>query len=396
MDDDDIGELRALQAKAYGRGGGLTDAEARRLEELDRRRGATASSETEPATDPAASAPVAASLATPVMHEQEPSTSTAPAMQTAPDESASDPSSAVRPPLRGALRTHLKAVIVAALALLLLGVGAGWAVFGDIGDAPALTAGQQERRVELQTTSKYDDGSVRLVAEDGEAVVWYATRRDGEIACIVLDVDKASQEQCGQLDTIGTMGLSVSLSVPAADPDDPADEYGTTFSAMVGYTTAGEPLAWIQRWSRDASMLAQFDGEERDRAEALLDDGFLPVPTIVGYFHDQPVWLAERPADGTQSGGIVRCMIVDAVSDVGACQSVDVDGGGGLRAVSIEPADDGTPVLWTLHIRFTNWGSPYLTIQQGEPSDVGVSYVELGGEHGDPILVEVPSSESGG
>ncbi|WP_449407698.1 hypothetical protein [Microbacterium maritypicum] len=393
--EDDGAELRALQAKAYGRDGGLTAREADRLNELE----SVGAARTAPAVLTAPAEPAAAGVSSASAESaarDEPAGRDPSVDEQATDEGGVDVPPVPAPSLRGAVRVHLRAVVVAALALLLLGVGAGWAVFGDIGDAPALTAGQQERRVELQTTSKYDDGSVRLVAEDGEAVVWYATRRDGEIACIVLDVDKASQEQCGQLDTIGTMGLSVSLSVPAADPDDPADEYGTTFSAMVGYTTAGEPLAWIQRWSRDASMLAQFDGEERDRAEALLDDGFLPVPTIVGYFHDQPVWLAERPADGTQSGGIVRCMIVDAVSDVGACQSVDVDGGGGLRAVSIEPADDGTPVLWTLHIRFTNWGSPYLTIQQGEPSDVGVSYVELGGEHGDPILVEVPSSESGG
>lgn len=391
-------ELRALQAKAYGREGGLTAAEARRLAELESPRGTESArgSENERISG---SAPEDAAPNDPVPNDR--ASNDRASKDTVPIDPAADvvqrdtPAPSARPEVRSVLRTHLKAVILASLAILLVGLAAGWAVFGGLDDEPRLTAGQQERRLELQGTEEYDEDSVRLIAEDDDTVVWYATRSEGEIACVVLDVGAASQEQCGRLETVDTMGLSVSLSVPASDPEDPADQYGTTISAVVGYTTAGDPLAWIQEWSRDASMLDQFAEGERDRAEALLDEGYLPVPTIVGYFHDEPVWLAERPTDGTQSGGIVRCMLVDAVSDVGACQPSDGDTGG-LRAVSIETADDGTPVLWTLHIRFTKWQNPYLTIEQGEPSDVGVSYVELGGEHGDPILVEVPSSESGG
>lgn len=396
---EDIRELRALQAKAYGRDGGLTDAEARRLNDLEAARsmrvlpvmsddplGPAGPIESEP---PAPAGPM----------ESEPPAPAATSPETVADARGDERdagSATTASSLSTLLRAHLRDVVLASLALLLIGIATGWAVFGRADDGPRLTAGQQERLVELQTGGEYDDGSVRLIAEDDDAVVWYATRREGELACVVLDVGEASQDQCSRADADGGEPLNVSLSVPVADPDDPAEEYGTSISATVGYATSGEPLAWIYRWEIDDTMLGQFDGAERERAEALVADGYLPGLSIVGYFHDEPVWLADRPADGTQSGGFVQCMVVDAASEATACQVSDDDRNGGLRALSLETADDGTTVLWTLRIRFTGWGSPFLTIEQGDPADIGVSYVELGGEHGDPILVEVPTSETGG
>ncbi|MEV4736006.1 MULTISPECIES: hypothetical protein [unclassified Microbacterium] len=403
MSPDDAAELRALQGKAYGRDGRLTDQEARRLADLESARsmpsGRPDLGETvEPdATDgrvaqdePSTETPVPRVVDTP----REP-TGGRPSSEPSGGRPSSEPSADPAASWRRVVQTHLRVVISASLALLLVGVAAGWALFGRGSDAAALSPGQQERRVELQAGDDYDDGSVRLIAEDDDTVVWYATRRDGELACVVLDVGEASQDQCARADAEGGEPLNVSLSVPVSDPDDPAEEYGTSISATVGFTTSGEPLAWIYRWEINDTMLGQFDGAERERAEALVADGYLPGLSIVGYFHDEPVWLAERPADGTQSGGFVQCMVVDAASEATACQVSD-DRNGGLRAFSLETADDGTTVLWTLRIRFTGWGSPYLTIEQGDPADIGISYIELGGEHQDPILVEVPTSESGG
>lgn len=399
----DVEELRRLQAKAYGREGERLSAdEAARLHELERDRvRSTALPPVVPSAPESIAATEAVGAAVPAARvEHGPHGESARTSDPAAGEHA-DPAGVVPAgasvvstpmPLRALVRGHAKTLAAASFVLVLLGLAVGWAVFGRDDGAPALTAGQQERRIELQSGDEYDQGSVRLIAEDDDAVVWYATRGGGEVGCAVLDVGDASQEQCGGG---GDDPLSVSVSVPVADPDDPAEEYGISISATVGFTPSGEPLAWIHRWDMSDAMLEQFEGLERERAEALIADGYTPGLSIVGYFHDEPVWLAERPADGTQSGGFVRCMVVDAASEATSCAPADEEVSD-LRALSLETADDGTTVLWTVQIRFTGWGSPYLTIEQGDPADVGVSYVELGGEHGDPILVEVPTSETGG
>ncbi|MFJ4224304.1 hypothetical protein [Microbacterium sp. NPDC089695] len=385
--EDDAAELRALQQRAYGRDGGLTAEEAARLSELEAARVAR---ERSAESEPSSSAHAAPADAVPTGAD----TAAAEPDAVVPElvEPAADPAPAPARALPGALRAHAWTAVAASLVLLLIGVAVGWGVFGR--DDQVLSSAQQERRLELQQ-GDYDAGSVRLIAEDDDAVVWYATRRDGEIACAVLDVGEASQDQCALDDADDGQPLTVSMSVPVADPDDPADEYGTSISATVGYSTSGEPLAWIYRWEIDDAMLGQFEGSERERAEALVAEGYLPGLSIVGYFHDEPVWLVDKPADGTQTGGFVQCMVVDAASAATACRVSD-DRRAGLRALSLETAEDGTPVLWTLQIRFTGWGTPYLTIEQGDPDDAGAAYVELGGEHGDPILVEVPSAGTDG
>ncbi|MFB4349064.1 hypothetical protein [Microbacterium sp. CR_7] len=403
MGPSDEAELRSLQARAYGRGGGLTDAESRRLTELEWSRSAARATETD-----TAEASVPATPAAPETHASAaPDRETADALPETRDSASQRPTTASDPADEGrgagtparsglgaAVRDHAKTVVAASAALLLIGVAAGWALFGARGIESALTAGQQERRLELQVEGKYDDGSVRLVTQDDDAVVWYATRDGADETCVILDVGEASQEQCRPTDGVDDMALSVSVSVPVDDPDDPADASGASVSAVLARATTGEPLAWVQRWDPQDSMLGQFDGPDRERAEELVDQGYLPSLSIVGYFHDQPVWVAEKPADGTQSGGMLRCMIVDATDEAAACQASQ-DSTADLRALSVETAADGTTETWSLHVRFTNWMNPYLTIEQGVPVDAEGASIELGGEYGDPILVEIPA-EGGG
>lgn len=402
MGPDDEAELRSLQARAYGRGGGLRDADAQRLTELQSLRNAARATETF-----AAEAPVPDALAS---EGPAPETSAPDTTDTEPDDRGSAgerPTSASGPAdeglgagtpawsgLRTAVRDHAKTVVAASAALLLIGVAAGWALFGGRGVESALTAGQQERRLELQVEGKYDDGSVRLVTQDDDAVVWYATRDGADQTCVILDVGEASQEQCRPTDGVDDMALSVSVSVPVDDPDDPADASGASVSAVLARATTGEPLAWVQRWDPQDSMLGQFDGPDRERAEELVEQGYLPSLSIVGYFHDQPVWVAEKPADGTQSGGMLRCMIVDATDEAAACQASQ-DSTADIRALSVETAADGTTETWSLHVRFTNWMNPYLTIEQGVPAEAEGASSELGGAYGGPILVETPA-EGGG
>ncbi|MCM3779626.1 hypothetical protein [Microbacterium hydrocarbonoxydans] len=393
---DEIEELRALQARAYGRGGALTDAEARRLMELESSRSSALDDHVHGAGGLAPDAEPEVAPELPVVTESGARGRTGDVSDFASDSPPEHSVSPVpaRSGLGAAVRDHTKAAVAASAALLLIGVGAGWALFGAEGVESALTAGQQERRLELQADGEYDDGSVRLVAEDDDAVVWYATRDGSEETCVILDVGEASQEQCGPTDGIEDTALSVSVSVPVDDPDDPAEAYGTSVSAVLARATTGEPLAWVQRWEPQDSMLGQFDGPDRERAEELVDQGYLPSLSIVGYFHDQPVWVAEKPADGTQSGGMLRCMIVDATDEAAACQASQ-DSTAEIRALSVEEGADGTTVTWSLHVRFTNWMNPYLTIEQGLPADAAGASIELGGEYGDPILVEIPTEGEG-
>ncbi|PCE15356.1 hypothetical protein AUC47_13710 [Microbacterium sp. SZ1] len=393
---DEVEELRALRARAYGRGGGLTAADADRLRQLEETRRPVPLSE--PDVDQPSDAdrePLidAVPLQAAPLDDTRDSAGQRPTPASGSDEVHGEDVPA-RPALAAAVRSHVKVVVAASAALILTGVAAGWALFGGGGVESALTAGQQERRLELQAEGKYDDGSVRLVTEDEDAVVWYATRDGSDETCVILDVGEASQEQCRPTDGLDDMALSVSVSVPVDDPDDPADAYGASVSAVLARATTGEPLAWVQRWEPQDSMLGQFDGPDRERAEELVDQGYLPSLSIVGYFHDQPVWVAEKPADGTQSGGMLRCMIVDATDEAAACQASQ-DSTAEIRALSVEAGADGTTVTWSLHVRFTNWMNPYLTIEQGLPQDAEGASIELGGEYGDPILVEIPSEGAG-
>lgn len=175
MRPDDESERRALLARAYGRGGGLTDADARRLTELESLRNAALAPEspraqTTPDSDTGASDPSVSDTGA-----SDTGDSGTRASSDRPDEPRGT-DAPVPPGLGAAVRSHAKATVAASAALLLIGVAAGWALFGARGAESALTAGQQERRLELQAEGKYDDGSVRLVTDDDDAVVWYATR----------------------------------------------------------------------------------------------------------------------------------------------------------------------------------------------------------------------------
>ncbi|WP_144876969.1 hypothetical protein [Microbacterium sp. 1.5R] len=399
---DDESERRDLQAKAYGRAGGLTDAEAGRLRELESslsaNRSDLAAAEAEPAIEPPGresvtlsserrsaepdARPRAGDASSPARDVQQRSALTG---GTAPSADSS---------LAAAVRSHMRAVVAASAALLLVGVAAGWALFGAIDAEPALTAMQQERRLALQAEGEYDDDSVLLVAEDDDATVWYATRDSDSLACVILDVGDASQSECRSPDSFADMTLSVSIWGPGDGSDDPEGSYGRSISAVLSYATSGEPMAWIQRWVPSDSMLAQFEGAERDRAKELLESGYLPnALAVVGYFDGEPVWLAQRAADGTQASGMLRCMIVDAAAGAAVCQAGDTQAGE-IRAVSLQPRGYGTPGAWTLHLRFTAWMNPYLTIEQGLPDDVDAVSIEREAGSDGPVLLEIPAADN--
>jgi hypothetical protein len=400
-------ELRDLQRKAYGRHGGLTDAEATRLRELE---DAAAPDTPSPVPERPSSGPARSEIAE--SHDPHDPVPERPSSRSARsgteaqqrDEGPRDPvaegpsSHSARSGTAGqdaqettdsswraTLRRHWKAAAAASALLLVVGIGAGWALFAPrVHDAVALSDDEVQRRLELDETESFDEGTLHAVARDEDALVWFGTKDGGEQYCIVLDVDGQSQTGCSSPDQLDFWGLNASVSLPPEDENDPND-YGGAINAYAMMSTTGEPMVALQRWDYDSSMLDQFDDEERERAEALIEEGFQMGPSLVGYVRDQPVWVADRFTD---SGGVEKCLVVDAFEATG-CDEDSAALEDGLN-VGYE-GTDGRRVL--VSVQFTRWGTPYLTVTE----DVGgASSAVIDTETGDPIEVTTPQTDPDG
>lgn len=394
-------ELRELERRAYGRGPGLDDVQARRLRALHDARRASASGPG--VSGPGASGPASASA----RHE---SAASGP-REAAPEAAAGhhgDPSSegdAVpkphgtaaedAPSLPLARRRRASIVVAAALALVAVGVGAGWALFAPRDAALPLTAAQEQRRAEL-AAEDYDQGSVRAVAQSDDALAWFATQDDARRLCLVLDVGDRSQSTCLPADDAAD-GMNVTVPVPI---DPPGDEGGAAVENVVAtllLSVDDEPMVSIQRWSMNSSVLSQFEGEQRTRAEELLADGYELGLSLVGFFHGEPVWLADRPSD---TGVSLRCLIVDAdASRQCAPISEALESGLGVQVVDVDQESGDVIAVSVVQVEFTRWQAPYLSVTTGavfSEAPSGDSYLVTTGPPGDPIRVEIPDRDPDG
>lgn len=401
LQESESAELRALQGKAYGRHGGLTEIEAARLRELESMR-------VEP--DATVLAAAAAGLGAdavdaPRRAEDAPLPHAEPPVPGPPSGSPADEEAGRQQPreaggLRTAIRQHWKAAVAASAAMLVIGLGVGWAVFGHTGDAVALTSEQQQRRAELQAEGGFDPGSLRAIGRDEDALVWYATKEDGETICITLDAAGKSADQCqpaADLDNGNGIGISASVTAPGEGEESPEEIWASAARAM-----NGEVVGIIQRWRSDQnSWLSQFQGDERERAEQLIEEGFEEYSfSVVGYFRDAPVWRAQR----LESDDIQDCLIIDAVESVECRVSGDQQfSGDGIETRGVTVDETGTVAAeWSVRLAYTPSGTPYLVVsgdsaavaaeQTVEPGET----LELGGEKQDPIQVEIPSDDSEG
>ena len=401
--DHDGEERRALQRKAYGREATLTDAEARRLHELEHAHRESARPEAAP---PAAERSartavpdwggadgarldgarldgmrtVEAQPPVPRGVVDEESTAAAPVAEEPVTESAAGEAA---PGIWTTLRSHWKPVAVASAVLLAIGLGAGWALFSPRASDIPLSAEEVERKLELYTAQKFDDGSLRAVARDGDALVWFATKSVPEPqSCLTLDVGEQFSINCIPDEEFAKLPLNASVAVPF---DEGGSAGGSSVNATGMLSTAGEVMVTISRWDYDDSILGQFEGEEKVRAQALIDEGYQPGMTLIRHFRGAPVWIADRSTD---TGSVDRCLIVDVV---GASKCVAADYSGKQPPILLSSGDvDDSP--WSVTVEFTGWGMPYLTITEGP---TGGSLVVLDTESGDPIEVQVPVDPAG-
>ncbi|MFK0401927.1 hypothetical protein ACIQTT_06310 [Microbacterium sp. NPDC090225] len=364
----DLDELRSLQSKAYGREGGLTHIEAARLRELQEARSwaalpAVAPEVMESGSAASVSAPAAASDrppdSLPTLEESlglDTGEEEADATDTATTD-AREPDAA--PAMRTVLRRHWRFATVSSVLLLALGLGIGWVVFAPPSDAIALTAEQQERRALLEDESDFDPGTLRAVGQDDDsgAIVWLGTKGEGDLTCAVIDVDEATQSQCQRTSDFEDFGINVSVMRPGESVDEVTATF-TTVNAYIVLATDGQPIASMQQWDSSSSILAQFVGDERTRAEELVAQGFEMNLSVVGYFQEKPVWMANRYGETVEPE---TCLIVDAAQLDAVClpstTAIDV----GLSSfVSDDGSGSGPGSALTL--AFTASQTPYLTI----------------------------------
>ncbi len=390
-------DLRELQRKAYGRGGGLTDAEAERLRALEVARAADARVEDAGAEDAGAdeSIPPVPVVAAPL--GQPDRISRAMGGLDSPDADADARAAASQPvaPLqehaamadgqvavptwRRFLAARWKAAAAASALLIAVGLGAGWALFAPHDESIPLSDDEVQRRIQLSEKGGYDEGSVRAVARDDDALVWYATKSDPDLLCLILDVGEDSSASCVAEEDVATFPLSASVFVR---DDEGADGYvgGTSVNAFAMPATDGRPLVAVQRWNATESMLSQYVGEEHDRAVELMSDGFSPDISLIGYFRGQPVWFGSIAGES--------CVVLDATGDRGCRKGDEL-----FESIEFGAVDPNGAASWRVSVRFTRWQMPYLTITEGE----GVATtVVTDTESGDPIEVTGPITDPDG
>lgn len=302
---DERDELRALQARAYGRDGGLSRAETRRLHELTGRRAGVRRDEE------------------PVLGTHEPvvapnGTVTNGAVPEGPAEESADEPFAVLfardadeaelPPAEGSApqshrsprRPAIVAAFVAALIVaLIVGFGAGWMLFGQK-SAPsiALSAEQQQRQADVASEGDYDDGSLRALAQQDDVLLWSATKGGGALTCLVIGNPETTGASCRTTELVRPRGLSLTLTQ--------VGEQGSgQITGQLLLSPGDEPAAALSffRYNTDADGLeTTYANEDEERfADSLAAEGFdRGSAQVVGYDGENPIWTALRADEGSQ------------------------------------------------------------------------------------------------
>jgi hypothetical protein len=308
---EELEELRSLQARAYGRDAVLTDADALRLRELQARRVAPApeAAEHEPAEPrvPSPSEPPSAERAPAGAGGGDASVLVAPETDDGGPESAEahgdETPSSPAPSLWSLLRTRWRPVAIAAVAVLLVGLGVGWLAFGRSGVASVeLTAEQQEWQDDLISGGVYDAGSVHALAVEEGVVVWAATKDSRARTCVILSTGAVSLPSCDRTDRVAETGIYGSITVGASD------DLQRQVNVQMLLTATGDPAVAVTAYDYDpvSSGITYANEQEADTAARLVEEGFDASSLwVVGYDGEVPVW------NGVQVDSQNRCLIHD-------------------------------------------------------------------------------------
>lgn len=401
LDAEETTQLRALQARAYGRDGGLSPADARRMEELEEKRIGATRDETHRGAAPAEpaepespvrqaepAAPEGSRISPEAAHAVE-------AEEPVPTTSAAGTGDSAAT-LRPTIRRHWRAVAAACAGLMVVGLGAGWALFGRDEGVP-LSSDEKQRIADIESAGGYDPGSVEAIGRDDDAIVWFGTKKNGEIECMVLDAAGESSSGC---QIVADLQRGYGLSATVIDSRRSDDGMGEQISATAGHAHDGEMIALIQRWAVGVDdWMQQFDVKERERAEELLERGYEPYSlAVMGYAAGEPIWTATRTEEFTTT----QCLIVDAVEATNciAADNAMIPGEGILiEGVTVDEAD-GRTTPWSVTLDYTPMGRSYLIVTGDLPGgdgtdDTGITTGTVTVRPGESFEPDPPSGDAG-
>ncbi len=380
---DESAELRELQTKAYGRNGALSVEELARLRDLEPTR--SRNSPTAPIAEPAEA--FDAGPAEPPIGSQvgRGSGDGLGAEAGEGSETGFDPSDPSDEPIAEqaeasplAASRPRWALIVAASAALVLGVGIGWLVFGrDPGPAIPVTAEQQIRGEHLAEESKLDPGSIVPMAESSDVLVWMGTRDEGEVTCMIIEDGEHDATSCAPTDSVIDTALHGMLSRDA--PSDSPENATQMISASLALVRGDDPIVMIQGgWvmSSGQGYLDHFtDPEQRATAERLLDQGLDEwSPMLAAYDADTQIWI------GTRDQGQEACLFYGGEPDApSACGSMETAQSTGV-GMSMLNWDDDLPSGVSVTLHYTEQMMPSIVILHVPASEIPVDP-----ETGDPI-----------
>jgi len=307
LDAAEAARRRELQGRAYTPGGSLTDAEIAELRDLDERNLAALPSVAPTAPPAPPSAAPTASVAPP-----EPADQPVLGAQLA----ASDPGEAAIPAPRAGQDGHQASVtprtrrwllpLVAVLAVL-VGLGAGWLLFGNAANRATMSAAQQEAWSDLEASGDYDPGSIHLVGEKFGATTWVATQEAAKRTCIVLTKKGLDPASACRSSTGDYQGFDLQVNL---DYTEDGDQY--MLFAMLIEDVGGTPVTVIQRQNMTDNgwdWRSQYNEDELAQVDVFEDAGFDGEwLTLIGYDGAVPVWLYQ--------GERTCLMVVEGAGDI--------------------------------------------------------------------------------
>lgn len=341
LDAEDSVELRALQARAYGRSGALSAAEAERLHELESARvpedGLAAS------TSPGPSEPA----------QREPA-QREPADVVATGPGPHDVSALT------VLRRRWPVVLGVSVVFVVVGVLLGWLLFADRGPGPLqLTTTQQDWQAAIIASGDFDLGSIRALQEEEGVVIWFATKEGGANVCLVLGDDRATAPACTTREQASIQGVNATLTTVV----DESQSYDVEVQMLL--TPDGEPAVIVRSYITSPQTNATFASQEEvQAAEALAEATGLDHRSIavVGYDAGVPIWTGidmetQRFClvfDGSMPDPPMVCDDTLMLSGAESTLALDVEDAGGVAT--------------RYEYRF-GYGQQYLTVTKGEAGD---------------------------
>lgn len=347
---DDVVELRALQARAYGRAGALSDSEAARLRELEEARARESESPSAGETRDAAQD----------LPQPAPAASAATRLAEADSEVAeSDDSPAHRASAPTALRGHWRLLSVAVVAFVLIGLALGWLLFGDRGAAQMqLSAEQRGWHDAIIASGDFDPGSLSAIDEEEGVVIWFATKKDGADVCLVLGDGEQTAPACTTREQAGIQGVSATL-VQVVD-----DTRNYDIDAQMFLTADGEPAVISRSYITAPQSTTMFASPEEASTAASLaaEIGWdRRSVMVVGYDEGVPIWVGVDEEEQRYCLAYDGSMPDPPVACDDSLMLTDAD-----RTLTLDIVDDGEKTRY--EYRF-GYGQQYLTVTKGLGGD---------------------------